>query len=628
MAENVNIKKAEVPEDAKIESFSSASIRRDIYSFARYLINKPIQLTSRDSLIPVPVLRKLNECMTFKEEITGYASEWSDKATDPLWIPFIYKILSNLELVRESAATRNSMDSEYEGNEIRLNKSNWENYLNLSSIEKERKILDVLCRITESEFYHPPVYKKIEYRERFSRSGCALNAQQYVSYYHLRKALLAILGALESEKWHDTESFIDSIKTSHPNLILDHRRKIENRANNFYYCFNEYTGKGYEEIEINDKHPDAYSLVEGRYIEYFLETIPFMMDLIDIARVKQKGNMPPCGQITHFKLTEHGRKILSPNAEAEHPNIRILPTFEIFMPHEDFDEKTFLRLENYAEVLSDDRVYHMKIEKKKILKCLEKQEKLSDIISFFKSIAGEDSFPDNVCLELESYGQHAEKIKKRPETSVLEVPDKDAANIIESLYSSFIEKRLDETHFLLKCKSGPDETGLMEKLIADGRFPKLIDYADARRSLNLNFQSGDQLELKFRNKDMFLKKRLERCCSMTAKEPFRWLYAPERNIDKAGLDFLRSNSSNLPESYKKAAVEKNIEIEKVCMINSHDESIMRSIKTCLSENKIKHSIVRIAGKEKALIFEDDIALVKSALKDIFSRTSTPPETKS
>ncbi|RLG14345.1 MAG: hypothetical protein DRN71_03225 [Candidatus Nanohalarchaeota archaeon] len=625
---STGIKTMDAPDDSAIKSFSPASIRKDIYKFIRYIESNSVILTKREDNIPVPVLRKLNRQMSTREKIAGYAREWGDSSGDPQWIPFIYEICRELGLLRkESVGTvdrvtshyyRRRRHTEYPEYELCVLKQNWETYMDLNSHEKEQKILNILCdtEIIEPEFYNLPIYAEQVYGNRFSIRGSGINAQQYTKYPYVRKTLLNILGTLEPGRWYKTKSLIDYVKKNHPNLILD-RAKYPGTGKrekdpNFYYCFYEQKMHG-KETEVHDNDPRAFHKVEGRYITYFLETIPYMMNLVDLAYTTPKPGLPPAEHITAFRCTTQCRTVHSQDVQAHPTYAKILPTFEVFVPLEDFDEKIFIRLEKYTKLLSEDKVYHLKIDKKKILACIETGEKIEDILAFFRSIADSKGLADNVAYELESYGAHAEKIKDTGATSIIEFPDAATAKILESRYNDHIALKLDNTHFLLK-----NADKLNEKLIADGHLPKVIDYNSDKRSLDLNFRADDKVELKFSNSDMFLKKQLSEYAKFISCTCGKEIYKLNKSCITTHKAFFKSNSYELPVSFMEASLKNSIDIEKVYMINSYDNELIDSIKKHLEKEKLEHIIVKTSNSQAIIVKESNLKKVKEVVKSAAS----------
>ena len=549
--------KESIPENSEIKSFANVSIRRDIYEFIKFIKDKPINLTKRDNQIPLPISRKLSQRMSFREDISKL-ERWEE----PRWLSFIYKLCKGLNLVNKDVDEwvdnitghyfRKNYRPSYPEFDIHLMESNWKKYLETTPVEKERKILNTLCAGTASEFYYQPVYESDRDSDlRFSAFGCGANAQKHVKYPSLRKGLFKITGSIEEGKWYKFNSLLKYIKENYPNLILDHKKRDSNIRENFYDSFYE----GRQEQEINEKDTDAFERVEGRYLAYFLETIPFMTNIVELAYSKPSSKiLPPRGHVTHFRLTPHGKEILSDSFKLDTPSrIKILPTFEIFIPLEEFEERTLSRLENYAKLLSKDKVYHFKIDKKLVLSELEKGDEIDDIIKFFENLA-HGELPQNITYELASYGTHSEKIVRLSGISILELVDPQSANIIEANYSDYIISKVGNTHFLIK-----EFDKLYKTLMADGRLPKTIDCNRTKKILEKSPQK---------------------------QEPVIKPVKPELSV--------------------------GVKIESVYLVYSQDEKIMESITGFLQDEKLEHYL----SEERIIVREKEMRLIMKRMVSV------------
>jgi len=604
--------------DSGIKTFKEISIRRDIYEFIKFIKNKDIVLTKRYNNIPVPVARKLSKLMSFKEDTSKVVDDYSST-----WINLIHTICKKLDLVNKEVDSwvdditgyyyRKWERPSYPEFDIHLIDRNWSEYLELDPFEKERKILDALCYVTGSEFYNCPVYKRCDRDDRFSEFGSGVNAQQYVKYPPIRKKLLDVLALVEEGKWYETGSLITYIRKNYPNLILDHNNRghVESYKayNNFYHSFYETKDKsGWgRDIEVHENDKDAYERVEGRYINYFLETIPFMMNLVELAYTNPLDILPPRGHITHFRLTLYGKEILSGMLQRDKPSHKkILPTFEVFIPMDEFDEKIILRLDKYTKTLATDKMYHLKIDKKSILSELEKGEQIWEIINFFEGLAG---LPQNIRYELESYGLHSEKIVSLPAVSIIEVLDSEASRVFESNYSDYIVSKIDNGYFLVK---GIKE--LYERLLLDGRLPRMRDYNAKESKLDLCYASDNMIELKFRNSDIFLKKRLTACANFIKTDENKQVYGVKARLDIAEKNFLRSNIlGELPDFLRIHKSEKpKINFDMAYLIYSENKDIIESLDKFLKNKKLDYYSI----DDKLVVMGEDIKVIKSHINSI------------
>lgn len=606
-------------ENSEIKSYKDVHIRKDIYEFIKYVRDKGIVLTKRENNIPIPVARKLSKLMTF----TIKEPQDEDDIAYP-WIELIYSLCKELNLVNKEVDRwednitgyyyRKWDRPSYPEFDIHLMENYWDEYLELKPVEKEWRIFYAFSRIIESEFYGVGVWASgSSYRDRFSTSGSGINAQDRIAYGPLRNKLLAILKPLAAEKWYEVKSLIKHIKDYYPNLILDHtnrshiNRGYVRNSNNFYHCFYETKdpeGWG-REIEVDEKDNDAFERVEGRYITYFLETIPLIMNIVELAYSREKPSIfPPINHINHFKISPQGKEMLSGEIKTEATSqIKILPTFEIFIPIDEFDEKIFFKLEKYAKIISSDKMYQLKINKKQILSQLEKGEQIEDIIQFFKDLS---KLPQNIQYELGSYGTHSDKILAITGTSILEVPNHQTSHLFEANYPEYIISQMGKKHFLIKKADK-----LYTALIRDGHLPKLIDYDDTKRKLDIDFISDNNAELKFRNSDIFLKKDFTKYAKLIEDKENTEIYDITETDTNNIKDILNlKNIENLPEAFKnslKKSKKDAIQFKKVYLIQAKDKETIKSIKEILKKEQQKYWTI----DENIIIGEKTVQTIKT-----------------
>ncbi|MBI2877389.1 MAG: hypothetical protein HYY20_10950 [Candidatus Tectomicrobia bacterium] len=426
------IRRWEPLESCQIVSCGQLSLRADLFYLLDYLDDNLVELTKREKAIPTPVVRKLNRLMT-------RFPPGEDAEADGRWVTFLSQLIRQMGFVSFDDSTRDRYDYEstyydrrlrrrvrvYREEELALNQARYAQYLNGSDLEKERQITQALCQSLDNELYRfSPLVTSGDHLpqplNRFTSFDWKLGAAGYMDLPQVREALLSLLGKLDPEVWYDFDDFVQFLKKDHYPLILDHKRRDRYNKANFYHSFEEYQspeGRYSRDPslrrEIHDKLPDAFERVEGRYLAYFLENLPFLLGYVSLAKLPPEDvweafPFPEYRTLRGFCLTPKGKAVLSGNASYPfRRELKLLPNFDIHLHMPDFSEKILGRLTRISPLRREGPVYSGKLSREMICQVLLQGERLEDYLTFFR---GMGSLPQNVEVELRSWAGHIERV--------------------------------------------------------------------------------------------------------------------------------------------------------------------------------------------------------------------------
>lgn len=504
----------EVIERDSIIEKNETFLRKDIYRFMNYVFNNQIKRSRKGNFIPPDHARKLMKILSFDEEkelITVYGHGY--------WSDFISKLVRAMKLVNFDLEGEyrdyNIFNKYWENNYIVPNREEWNNYLNLTGLEKEEAIMESLLNNTANEFSYKATLLS---NNRFDRY--TLNRSNF-DLPVIRKKLLGILYKLEPEVWYSIADMIKYLKENQFNLILDHKkegnilfnyRNLSNLKKEIDYKVITFIRKSIEGKEFTEEElllklkngkiksgdiekiiaysrdskngvkvnlyssfyeinngtrreifsgeSDSFERVEGRYFAFFLEEIPFIMNFVNLAYEKTEYDMTPepYGGIKAFMMTEKFFDFYGKNPSYNHVKITVKADHEAVVEYNGYCEKEVNILNKFGTAIKDDRAIIYRLEKQKISDRVASGEDIKEII---KELAELSSLPlpQNIITEMEEWGAHGEKITLYRNFSLVEASE--FSEEVEKTLGRKIEEKIDRGLFIVKPKG--DFFSLLEK---------------------------------------------------------------------------------------------------------------------------------------------------------------------
>ena len=328
-----------------------------------------------------------------------------------------------------------------------------------------------------SEFYHTGV---LGWLDGFSITGSAIGVMPTLDFAAVRRFSVRGLAECPTGQWLSTASLVVHAKENHRYLLIPRKPHFKNTweaKEGRYGNFHESKDRWGHEIHIREGDEDAFERVEGRYIERFLEGIPFVLGYVDVAYTTkyQKTVYPSFGCLKAFRVSQRLRRALE--GQISEPRVIVTPSFDVHVHAETYPAGVLSELVPLCEMVSEDTSIVLKLNKQKVAAARAADPEL-DAADLLQTLSGGE-LPANVTRELSAWSEHGEKFVLFADCSLLEAdPDLPAADpfTIEHLAPGIRivhspEKLFDELErrelMPLRVKHGGQAFSLLPKDCAD-----------------------------------------------------------------------------------------------------------------------------------------------------------------
>lgn len=418
------------------------NIRRDLMAFVHYAWERDIKRSHRENLIPKSDLKRLIKILQPPEILRDL------EPTEGHWAEWISELARNLGLIsydiKGSYIGYHSTEPAFPDNYIAVNELMFKEYMELKPSDKERTILKALIHHNKNEFHFPSL---LGTQGRFDGWGSGVNAASRMDLPSIRQRLLEMLADYEPGKIIPFEKFVQRIKTTEPDLIINskaeqaYQKKIKNRfaekpkEHNKYECFLEHRIKTNEDVfyrnregrkEINEKDLDAFERVEGRYLAFFLEEIPVLMQFVRLQYHHSKNDCmipPPAGIIQSFTVHEKLRSIIQKrSSNFDRVTVTVLPDYTVIVEAPLYPDRELAQLDPFTKHVSTDKhVTTLRIDRKKTVDYLAANPSTPTLRIVLDEMV--DKIPPNVAHEIDSWTNMADRFVIYEEVGLLEFTD-------------------------------------------------------------------------------------------------------------------------------------------------------------------------------------------------------------
>jgi len=406
----MNIDRCDQTDLKKIFS-NERDIRRDIHIYVSYINERDVKRRHRTNDLGKADAKRLSKkigSLTYEEIKTNNESSW---------LNFIDWIVLQLGFVSYDAKGTymgyTSTEPSYPDNYITVNKKVYDDFLQLSLYGQEQQLLKTLLnfyKYSDNEFFDNSV-SPLSTLDKFTIRGCATNVIPIIKFNEARLFLLRILKNCEADTWYYISSFIQYVKQHHPFFLIPEKPNVtdpwwdKNRYSNFYdgpKKNNFYN----QDDSIPGDASDGFERVEGRYIERFLEGIPLTMRYVDVSYDADTTQdiYPSINKIKGFKVNKRFLKVM--HKKIAQPTAIIQPNFTIHINADLYPITTIKKFQPYADIVSEDVSFILKLKKNKIAKKLAENPDL-DIINVLKNNI-KNEIPQNILAELKEWKTHSD----------------------------------------------------------------------------------------------------------------------------------------------------------------------------------------------------------------------------
>ncbi|MEM7125030.1 MAG: hypothetical protein AAF702_01810 [Chloroflexota bacterium] len=385
-------------------------LRRDLHLFMDYVSSREIKRTHRSNQLPKADTKRLAKLMDVEsvalEEIAEHGSSG--------WVDTVDELALSLGFidydVKGVYAGYSSQSPSFPDNYIEFNQDKYEEFLQKRLGQQERTLFNCVMDLAHNEFF---TYSVLGTLRPFTSRGSATGVMPTLDFTKIRAFLLDELDELEGGVWYSTANWIAHIKRTNPYFLIPkkpkykaYRGKSPVRYGNFYESEKEW-GYDYGRDAIPDNAPNGFERVEGRYIERFLEGIPLLLRYIDVAyrRESYKGLYPTMGQLAAFRVNKHFLQFM--RGELGKPRVTVQPNYEVHIESAIFPGYTLSKLKPLGDIVADDTVIVLKLDKRKVAAEAAADENL-DVVKLLTDMSDRE-LPQNIQVELRDWVSQSEK---------------------------------------------------------------------------------------------------------------------------------------------------------------------------------------------------------------------------
>lgn len=425
---------------------SAVDLRRDLYLFVDFVRREGLKRAHRSNGIPKGPALKLAKLLSWAGE-----AEAIERDGEGDWSDYVSRVALDLGLVsfdvKGSYAGYSSNEPSFPDNHVTVNEKHFDAWLASSPLKKERAILDKLVETAPSEFFHwPPLF---HWEPRFDGWGSATGPHSRMTFPPVRKRLLELLAALPTGEWLPMEALIQHVKTTARAAILspDLKRRpakeqtawdqrlgkmVRAEHDDLYQNFREISHMNSGSAAPTEATPDVYERVEGRYLQYFLQGVPYLCGFVDLALVKlgarSHGGPLPLERVRAFRLAPKLAQVVRGDPALDRVSVTVLADFNVIVEAPAWPDRELDQLNRYCVPVKEEWPTHaLRIDRKRVIAWVAAQPEAPPIASALQALTGR-ALPGNVAAELDAWSGHAEKLTVLEGVTLVELlgPEADA----------------------------------------------------------------------------------------------------------------------------------------------------------------------------------------------------------
>lgn len=348
-------------------------------------------------------------------------------------------------------------------------------------LTKERAVLASLLDSTGSEFFRgATLFEDVggSHDQRFDSFGSATGPASRMPLPKIRRALLELLANVASDVWLPMTGLIDLVRREAPTLILAptlrepiknwREPKAKEKLEELYQNLREQTDQRRDSgLQLTEETPDIFLRVEGRYLQYSLEEVPFLCGFVDLARRLAPARAGTCTSVLSASQAGCARR----------PCARPRRRAPSYPDRELYALSTVCRL-----VKEDGPTYLLQLDRASVLarvasgaRAHEKSDKAPDVREQLERLTG-TPLPGNVAAEIDGWCGRAQKLTVYEGIALVELRGADEAAIRDELGALLLDDH--PAGFLLSRKPDRTESVLEQRL----RVPVVVTHRADRFS--------------------------------------------------------------------------------------------------------------------------------------------------
>ncbi len=423
-------------------------LRRDVYLFVDFVRREGLKRAHRNNEIPKGPALKLVKILARDE---GGAS--ADPEVEIAWADYVSRFARALGLVdfdvKGVYAGQSSYAPSFPDNHVVVDERRFEAWLASSPLEKERAIVDKLAETTHSEFFsHSTLFGR---EPRFDTAGSATGPHARLDLPAMRRRLLALLAELPTGEWLRMEELIAHVKATARDAILsptlkrvpprelsawEKKRGEKSEATfvDLYENFHEDPDERWKQgpRALTERTPDVFERVEGRYLQYFLQEIPYLCSFVELALVKLPANVahnkPPRERVRAFKLSTRLAQVLRGDPVLDQVSVTVREDFEVIVEAPSWPEQELDQLRPFCVTLAEEPPTHrLRIDQKRAVAWAATRPEAHPIAPILFALT-RGALPESVAAAVDAWSGHAHKLTVLEDVTLIELlgPEADA----------------------------------------------------------------------------------------------------------------------------------------------------------------------------------------------------------
>jgi hypothetical protein len=402
-------------------------LRRDIHTFTDYVSQRSVKRKTHGNTLAKSDVKRLSKILSY-DHIIAENEQWEGSG----WLRFVDRTALLLEFIDYNTEGKyrgySSSEPSFTNNYIEYKPEVYDFFLSLSLSQQENHLLKMMIEpysYDHNEFLN---LSPVGWLETFPIFGSTIGVLPLINFEQVRYFLLNQLKDMATDTWYSTASWIQYLKQEHPYFLIPQKpqREIQgyyypkkNRSPEYetiprYGTFYENHWLNSRDDNIPDDAKDGFERVEGRYIERFLEYIPFLMGYVDLAydpdieKTTQRFNHSdhPIKQdvVKAFRVNPLLKQTFDDLLPS--PTVTVQPNFEIVIESLLYPA-TFLRtLSDLGKVTHQDNTITVRLDKQSVAAAIAKDDTL-DVIQILTSYS-KRPLPQNITIELKEWIQRAD----------------------------------------------------------------------------------------------------------------------------------------------------------------------------------------------------------------------------
>jgi hypothetical protein len=393
---------------------------RDVFVYLDYVSERSIKRTARTNELPREDYQRLAKLLGGLSFEPG-----PDELDAHLWIDFIDMLALKLKLVQYDTQGKyrgySSESPSFFNNFIHVNETQVRSFLELSPRDQEKALFETLVfglYLTAfgsqalNEFFTTSVVGRLD---PFDMWGMSTGVMPSLQFPAVRRFLVDLLAQYRPGEWYSTASLVAYLKSHHPNFLIPEKIPPDCWGNKIGRYDNFFEGPGH--LVSRDQHiradaADAFERVEGRYVERFLESLPLLLRLVDVAYAEKpdQGERPMRDALKAFRVSERLQNLMS--AEERPPQVTVQPNLDVVIQSEFYPAKIVRAVSGLGDPVASPStadayvgVYQLK---KTCVAAERARHPELDVVFLLRQISGRD-LPPNVQVELDEWTGHAEQ---------------------------------------------------------------------------------------------------------------------------------------------------------------------------------------------------------------------------